>query len=114
MLVSRQYDLLSRSTLPLVVFFQRHPACKGATICDDIFVVAPLQEALALVAEHKLILKQPGRISMCTISFVTCSAIVSMTSQARELFQNTSANRQNLSDLAEMDAGVPTKGLRVV
>jgi len=38
--------------------FQRHPACKEAAICDDIFVVAPLQEALALVAELKLILKQ--------------------------------------------------------
>jgi len=38
--------------------FQRHPACKGDAICDDIFVVAPLREALALVAELKLILKQ--------------------------------------------------------
>ena len=38
--------------------FQRHPGCKGAAICDDIFVVAPLQETLALVAELKLILKQ--------------------------------------------------------
>jgi len=38
--------------------FQRHPACKGIAICDDIFVVAPLQEALVLVAELKLILKQ--------------------------------------------------------
>jgi len=39
--------------------FQRHPDCKGAAICDDdIFVVALLQEALAVVAELKLILKQ--------------------------------------------------------
>ena len=38
--------------------FQRHPACKGAAICDDIFVFAPLQEALALVTKLKLILKQ--------------------------------------------------------
>jgi len=38
--------------------FQRHPACKGAAICDDIFVVAPHEEALALVDELKLILKQ--------------------------------------------------------
>jgi len=30
--------------------FQRHRTCKGAAICDDIFVVAPLQEALALAA----------------------------------------------------------------
>jgi len=28
--------------------FQRHPAGKGAAICNDIFVVAPLQEAFAL------------------------------------------------------------------
>jgi len=27
--------------------FQRHPACKGAAICDDYFVVGPLQAALA-------------------------------------------------------------------
>jgi len=38
--------------------FQRNPACKGDAICDDIFVVAPLQEALALLSELKLILKQ--------------------------------------------------------
>jgi len=38
--------------------FQRHPDCKETAICDDIFVVPPLQEALALVAQLKLILKQ--------------------------------------------------------
>ena len=37
--------------------FQRHPACKRAAICDDICVVAPLQEALTLEAELKLIFK---------------------------------------------------------
>jgi len=31
--------------------FQRHPDCKGVAICNDIFVVAPLQEALALVVD---------------------------------------------------------------
>ena len=41
-----------------VSLFQHHTTCKGAAICDDIFVVAPLQEVLALVAELKLMLKQ--------------------------------------------------------
>ena len=38
--------------------FQRHDDCTWAAICDDTFVVAPLQEALASVAKLKLILKQ--------------------------------------------------------
>jgi len=44
--------------------FQRHPACKGAAIFDDIFVVAPLQEALALVAELKLGARRQGALAL--------------------------------------------------
>jgi len=38
--------------------FARHAACTGAAICDDVFIVAPLAEGLALVAEFKQALKQ--------------------------------------------------------
>jgi len=33
--------------------FARHAACTGAAICDDVFIVAPLAEGLALAAELK-------------------------------------------------------------
>ena len=38
--------------------FARHGACTGAAICDDVFIVAPLAEGLALAAELKQVLKQ--------------------------------------------------------
>jgi len=44
--------------------FQRHPACKGASICHYIFVFAPLQDDLALVAELKLIVKQDPELKL--------------------------------------------------
>jgi len=92
--------------------FQRHPACKA--ICDDIFVVAPLQEALALVAELKLILKQYLDLDLDVPRF-NCYVPGNRLDddQARELFKDTLANRQSFSDLAAMDAGVSTKGLHV-
>ena len=37
--------------------FARHGACTGATICDDVFIVAPLAECLALAADLKQVLK---------------------------------------------------------
>ena len=94
--------------------FQRHPACKGAAICDDIFVVAPLQEALALVAEIKLILKQDLDLDLDVPKF-NCYVPGNCLDddQACALFKDTLANRQSFSDLATMDAGVSTKGLRV-
>jgi len=94
--------------------FQRHPDCKGAAICDDIFVVAPLQEALALVAELKLILKQDLDLDLDVPKF-NCYVSGNRLDddQARALFKDTLASRQSFSDLAAMDAGVSTKGLRV-
>ena len=37
--------------------FARHATCTGATICDDVFIVAPLAEGLVLAAELKQVLK---------------------------------------------------------
>jgi len=93
---------------------QRHPDCKGATICDDIFVVAPLQEALALVAELKLILKQDFNLHLDVPKF-NCYVPGNRFDdyQAHALFKDTLVSRQSLSDLAAMDAGASTKGLRV-
>jgi len=76
--------------------FQRHPACTGAAICDDIFVVAPLQEALALVADLKLILKQDLNLDLDVPKFNCYVAFNRLDDdQARELFKNTLANRQS-------------------
>jgi len=85
-----------------------------AANCDDIFVVAPLQEALALVAELKLILKQDLDLDLDVPKF-NCYAPGNRLDddQARALFKDALASRQSFSDLAAMDAGVSTKGLRV-
>jgi len=54
---------------PIGRVFERHPACKGAAICEDIFVVTPLQEALASVSELKLILKQDLDLDLDVLKF---------------------------------------------
>ena len=60
--------------------FQRQPDSKGTAICDDIFVVVPLQEALALVAELKRILKQDLDLDQDVPKFnCMCLATASMT-----------------------------------
>jgi len=94
--------------------FQRHPDCKGTATCDDIFVVAPLQEALALVAELKLILKQDLDLDLDVLKF-NCYVPDNRLDddQARVLFKDTLASQQSFLDLAAMDASVSTKGLRV-
>jgi len=94
--------------------FQRHPARKGVAICDDIFVVAPLQEALMLAVELKLILKQNLILDLNVLEF-NCNVPGNRLDddQARELFKYTLANRQSFSDLAAMDVGVSTMRLRV-
>ena len=38
--------------------FARHVACTGAAICDEVFIVVPLAESLALAAELKQVLNQ--------------------------------------------------------
>jgi len=70
--------------------FQHHPACKWATICGDIFVVAPPQKALARVAKLKLILKQDLNLDLDVPKF-NCYVPGNCLDddQARELFKNT-------------------------
>jgi len=94
--------------------FQRHPACKGAAICHDIFVVAPILEALALVADLKRILKQDLDLDLDVPKF-NCYVPDNRLDddQARALFKDTLASRQSFSDLGAMELGVSTKGLRV-
>jgi len=69
---------------------------------------------LALVAELKLILKQDLDLDLDVPKF-NCYMPGNRLNddQARTLFKDTLASRQSLSDLAAMDAGVSTKGLRV-
>ena len=83
-------------------------------ICDDIFVVAPLQEALALVAELKLILKQDLDLDFDVPKF-NCFFPGNRLDdlEARVLCVNTLTTPQSFSCLSEMDAGLSTKGLRV-
>ena len=40
--------------------FARHtaPGCTGATVCDDVYIVASLADGLTLAAELKQVLKQ--------------------------------------------------------
>jgi len=78
------------------------------------FIVAPLQESLALVAELKLILKQDLDLDLDVPKF-NCYVPSNRLDddQARALFKDTLASQQSFSDLAAMDAGVSTKGLRV-
>jgi len=77
--------------------FQRHPDCKETAICDDIFVVAPLQEALALVAELKLMLKQGCDLDLDVPKF-NCYVPGNCLDddQARALFKDTVASRQSI------------------
>jgi len=76
--------------------FRLHPDCKGTAIYNDFFVVAPLQEALALVAELKLILKQDLDLDLDAPKFnyfVPGNRLDD--NQARVLFQHTLASRQS-------------------
>ena len=38
--------------------FALHAACTGAAMCDDVFIVAPLADGLAFIAELKQVLQQ--------------------------------------------------------
>jgi len=97
----------------ICLVFQRHPACKGTAICDEFFVVAPLQEALALVADLKLLLKQDLDLDLDVPKF-NCYVPSNRLDddQARELVKNTLATRKSFSDLAVINVSGSTKGLR--
>jgi len=49
--------------------FARHAACTGAAICDDVFIVVPLAEGLALAAELKQVLKQDLDLDLDVLKF---------------------------------------------
>ena len=69
---------------------------------------------MALVVKLKLILKQDLDLDLDVPKF-NCYVPGNHLDddQARALFKDTLASRQSFSDLAAMDAGVSTKGLRV-
>jgi len=73
--------------------FARHAARIGASICDDVFIVAPIAEGLALAAELKQVLKQDLDIDLDVPKF-NCffqgdrMIRINDDDHARALFQN--------------------------
>jgi len=95
--------------------FARHAACTGAAICDDVFIVAPLAESPALVAEIKQVLKQDLDLDLHVPKF-NCFVPgdrINDDEHARTLFQNALLANPQLACLSGMDAGISTTGLRV-
>ena len=70
--------------------FARHVACTGAAFCDDVFIVAPLAEGLALTVELKQVLKQDLDLNLDVPRF-NCffpGDQINDDDHARALFQN--------------------------
>jgi len=95
--------------------FARHGACTGAAICDDVFIVAPLAEGLALATELKQVLKQDLDLDLDVPKFncLFMSHRINDNDHARALFQNALQANLQLACLSSMDAGISTTGLRV-
>jgi len=67
--------------------FARHAACTGAAICDDVFIVKPLADGLALASELKQVLKQDlDSILTCPSSIAYFRVIKSTTTSMHALF----------------------------
>jgi len=96
--------------------FARHAACTGAAICDDVFIVAPLAERVALAAELKQVLKQDLDLDLDVPKF-NCffpGDRINDNEHAHALFfQNALHANPQLACLSGMDAGICTTGLRV-
>jgi len=95
--------------------FARHGACTGAAICDDVFIVAPLAEGLALAAELKQVLKQDLDLVLDVPKF-NCffpGDSINDDDHARALFQNALQANPQLACLSGIHAGISTTGLRV-
>jgi len=91
-MVSRRYVLLSQFTVPFIVSFNVTLSAKGPPFAMIfslllLFVVAPLQESFALVAELQLILKQDLDSDLYSISIAICPAITSMTIRLVSFFK---------------------------
>jgi len=70
--------------------FACHVACTGAAICDDVFIVPPLAEGLALADELKQVLKQDLDLDLDVPKF-NCffpGDRINDDDHARALFQN--------------------------
>jgi len=104
------------TTFPSFVrVFARHGACTGAAICDDVFIVAPLAEGLALAVELKQVLKQDLDLDL-DVPKLNCffpGDRINDDDHARALFQNALEANSQLACLSGMDAGISTTGLRV-
>jgi len=95
--------------------FACHAACTGAAICDDVFIVAPLAEGLALAAELKRVLKQDLDLDLDVPKF-NCyfpGDRINDDEHAHALFQNALQANPQLACLSGMDAGISKTGLRV-
>ena len=95
--------------------FARHAACTGAAICDDVFIVAPFAEGLALAAELKQVLKQDLGLDLDVPKFnrLFPGDRINDDDHALALFQNALQANPQLACLSGMDAGISTTGLRV-
>ena len=90
----------------------RHAACTGAAICDDVFIVTPLAEGLALAAERKQVLKQDLEFDVPKFNYFF-QVVESRHDHAHAPFQNALHVNPQLASLSGMDAGISTTGLRV-
>jgi len=93
--------------------FARHAACTGEAICDDVFIVAPLAEGLALVAEFKQALKQDLDLNVSNFNCFFLGDWINNDNHARSLFHNALQANPQLACLRGIDAGISTMGLRV-
>jgi len=95
--------------------FARLAACTGAAICDDVIIVAPRAEGLALAAELKQVLKQDLDLDLDVPKF-NCffpGDRINDDDHARALFQNALQANLQLACLFGVDAGISATWLRV-
>ena len=93
---------------------ERHLGCKVVVICDDIFILARLSEALSCAAEMKKILKADLDMDLNVPKFNVFFPDPSFSlDTARSALDLAVRADPSLADLAAMGAGVSTDGMRV-
>jgi len=94
--------------------FARHPSCNAIAMGDKVLIVAPLAQALAVAAELKHFLKGDLDIDLDVPKF-NCffPGGLFTDTEARALFHRALEANPQLSELAGMEAGVTTQGLKV-